>query len=61
MDKEYGLLSSLLPHREDSIRDLEPLLALVINFIYRSCFSCLVGLQEKKDLIGHLGKIKTSQ
>ena len=32
MDKASGLRSSLLPHREDSIPELEPLLALVLKF-----------------------------
>ena len=34
MDQALGLRSSLLPHREDSIPDLETMLALVLNFEY---------------------------
>ena len=32
MDQELGLRGSLLPHREDSIPELESLLAPVLNF-----------------------------
>ena len=32
IDQALGLRGSLLPHREDSIPELEPLLALVVNF-----------------------------
>ena len=34
MDQELGLCGSLLPHREDSIPELESLLAHVLNFKY---------------------------
>ena len=48
MDKESDLRRSLLPHREDNIPELEPLLRLVLNFSFAGVgFLDRAGLQEK--------------
>ena len=54
MDKASGLQSSFLPHREDSIAELDSLLALVLNFVFcRSWFSRF-GRSAKRKGIGFI-------
>ena len=49
MEQEIGIWGSLLPHREDGIRDLEPLLAPVLKFEYfYKCVSTIFGLSSWK-------------
>ena len=52
MDLEHGLRISLLPHMEDSIPELEPLLAPVLNLIFTVVgFLGLVDLQNERVLV----------
>ena len=57
MDKTHGLFGSLLPQREDSIPELEPLLVPVLNLEICMYASTLISLQKFRPVKGR--KIKS--